>query len=85
MLFPQVRFVLRPSHRPPLCLITFLGRRNIAKQFLKELPVKFYHEFAEHVKQDPTGYETLKRVLGEGDMDAFKKKWEKFVLELRSQ
>jgi len=37
------------------------------------------------VKQDPTGYETLKRVLGESDMDAFKKKWEKFVLELRSQ
>ena len=51
----------------------------------KELLVKFYHEFVAHVKQDPTGYETLKRVLGEGDMDAFKKKWEKFVLELRSQ
>jgi hypothetical protein len=46
--------------------------------------VKFYHEFAAHVKQDRTGYETLKRVLGEGDMEAFGKKWEKFVLDLRS-
>src|SRR2546429_853415 len=50
----------------------------------KGLLVKFYHDFAEHVKQDPTGYETLKHVLGESDMDAFKKKWEEFVLELRS-
>jgi hypothetical protein len=50
----------------------------------KELLVKFYHEFVANVKRDPTGYNTLKRVLGESDMEAFKKKWEKFVLELRS-
>lgn len=51
----------------------------------KGLLVKFYHGFAANVKRDPTGYETLKRVLGETDMQAFKKKWEKFVLGLRSQ
>ena len=33
-------------------------------------------------KVDPTGYESLKEVLGEADMDAFQKKWENFVLGL---
>jgi hypothetical protein len=47
------------------------------------LLVKFYHQFVAAAEQDPTGYETLKRVLGDGDMNAFKKKWETFVLGLR--
>jgi hypothetical protein len=50
----------------------------------KGLLVKFYRTFVANVKVDPTGYATLKAVLGEKDMDAFKEKWEKFVLELRS-
>jgi len=49
----------------------------------KGLLTKFYHEFVAGAKQDPTGYETLKRVLGEKDMEAFQKKWEKFILGLR--
>ena len=35
------------------------------------------------MKSDTTGFNTLKRVLGEKDMVAFQKKWEKFTLELR--
>ena len=50
----------------------------------KGLLVKFFHEFVANVKRDPTGYATLQRVLGESDMAAFKIKWEKFILELRS-
>ncbi len=50
----------------------------------KGLLVKFYREFVAGVKSDPTGYATLQRVLGESDMAAFKTKWEKFILELRS-
>jgi hypothetical protein len=50
----------------------------------KGLLVKFYHEFAASAKEDPTGYATLQRVLGEKDMVAFKKKWETFVLGLRA-
>jgi hypothetical protein len=46
--------------------------------------VKFYHEFAANAQRDPTGYKTLKRVLGEHDMQAFKRQWEKLALELRS-
>ncbi len=49
----------------------------------KELLVKFYHQFIAAADQDPTGYETLKRVVGEKDMEAFRRKWEKFVLSLR--
>jgi hypothetical protein len=49
----------------------------------KELLVKFYHQFRARFRQDPGGYETLKRVLGEKDMKAFKRKWEAFVLRLR--
>lgn len=51
----------------------------------KGLLVKFYQEFVANAKSDPTGFETLKRVLGEKDMDKFKTKWEKFILELRTR
>ena len=44
---------------------------------------KFHHRFVADHKTDPTGYKTLKAVLGEKDMQAFKKKWEEFVLALR--
>ncbi|MGB2613167.1 MAG: DUF1570 domain-containing protein [Phycisphaerae bacterium] len=46
------------------------------------LLVKFYHAFRAAAKEDPTGYETLKRVLGGADMAAFQKRWEQFVLRL---
>ena len=48
----------------------------------KGLLVKFYHEFTANAKSDPTGYNTLKKVLGENDMELFKKKWESFVMDL---
>jgi hypothetical protein len=50
----------------------------------KGLLIKFYREFVADAHRDPTGFETLKRVLGENDMTAFQKKWEKFVLGLRN-
>ena len=46
----------------------------------KGLLVKFYREFRDHATTDPTGYESLKRVLGVTDMDKFQKQWEKFIL-----
>jgi hypothetical protein len=49
----------------------------------KGLLVKFYREFHANQKTDPTGYQSLKKILGEPDMDAFERKWEKFVLALR--
>ncbi len=50
----------------------------------KALLLRFYHEFVANAKNDPTGSTTLKRVLGEDDMAAFQKKWEKFILGLRT-
>ena len=44
---------------------------------------KFYHEFHRSAEEDPTGYETLQRILDEEDMEEFQEKWTKFVLELR--
>ena len=49
----------------------------------KRLLTKFYHAFQANCEKDPTGYETLKTVLDENDMDAFKKGWEKYILSLR--
>lgn len=49
----------------------------------KGVLIRFYREFREQHGNDPSGYKTLQRVLSETDMDAFKKKWEKFVLGLR--
>ena len=47
------------------------------------LLVKFYREFLAHQKTDPSGYLTLRRILGTRDMNAFKVNWEKFVMSLR--
>ncbi|HKY28828.1 MAG TPA: hypothetical protein VJM12_12890 [Pyrinomonadaceae bacterium] len=49
----------------------------------KGLLLKFYGEFHASHRRDSSGYKTLQRILGEPDMDVFKKKWEKFVLGLR--
>jgi hypothetical protein len=48
----------------------------------KGLLVKFYHAFVAAHADDPTGYKTLQATLGEKDMAAFQKKWERFVKEL---
>lgn len=47
------------------------------------LLVKFYREFLAKQKTDPTGFQSLRKVLAEPDMDHFKNKWEKYVLGLR--
>jgi hypothetical protein len=48
----------------------------------KTVLVKFYQEFYAHRQEDPTGFQTLQKVLAQTDMDLFKKKWEKYVLGL---
>ena len=48
----------------------------------KNLLVKFYREFTAHAKEDPTGFQTLKKVLGETDMIAFQKRWQEYVMKL---
>ncbi len=49
----------------------------------KGLLGEFYHAFHKSHADDSTGYETLKRVLGEKDMAAFQGRWEQWVLGLR--
>ena len=49
----------------------------------KGLLVKFYREFWSRQKTDPTGFQSLRKILGEPDMDAFKVKWEKYVMGLK--
>lgn len=48
-----------------------------------ELLKKFYHEFHKNRQDDPTGYNTLKSILGRDDMDAFQREWEEYVMKLR--
>ncbi len=48
-----------------------------------DLLQKFYRQFRENVKTDPTGYTTLQAVLGERDMGDFQKGWEAWALSLR--
>jgi hypothetical protein len=48
----------------------------------KGLLVKFYREFHLHQKADPTGYQSLKKILGGADMRKFKTKWQQYVLGL---
>lgn len=46
------------------------------------LLVRFYKEFRANHAADPTGFATLQKVLGERDMDAFKARWEQWVMRL---
>ena len=48
------------------------------------LLVDFYREFHRNRRRDPTGYETLKSVLGLEDdqMPAFQRKWQRYVASL---
>ncbi len=63
---------------------TNYGQARYLLYYLQEhgLLVRFYKEFYDRRKDDPSGYATLQKILGEADMDAFQKKWEKFVLGL---
>ena len=49
----------------------------------KDVLVKFYQEFVARPKEDPSGFKALQKILAETDMDAFKTKWENYVLGLR--
>lgn len=63
---------------------TNYGQSRYLCYYLQEkgLLVKFFHEFYKNRKEDPTGYRTLRNLLGEEDMATFKEKWEEFVMKL---
>lgn len=63
---------------------TNYGQARYLCYYLQEkgLLVKFYHEFYKNRIEDPSGFKTVKKILGEEDMDIFKDKWEEFVLGL---
>jgi len=44
---------------------------------------RFYRAFLARRAQDPSGYETLKQVLGQKELQAFQRTWEAYVLRLR--
>ena len=46
------------------------------------LLTRFYKEFLANRATDPTGFDTLKKVLAAADMDAFQKDWQTYVLGL---
>ena len=49
----------------------------------KDLLRTYYRRFLASRRDDPSGYKTLKAVLGRDDMDKFQKEWEGYVLKLR--
>jgi hypothetical protein len=49
----------------------------------KGLLLKFYREFLARHKTDPTGFQSLQKILAEADMDKFKISWEKYVMGLK--
>jgi hypothetical protein len=51
----------------------------------KDLLIKFYREFYANHKEDPTGYKSLQKVLGEANMKAFQRRWEEYVLSLKRE
>jgi hypothetical protein len=64
---------------------TNYGQARYLCYYLQEkgLLIKFYREFLAAQKDDPTGFKTLQKTLGESDMDAFKTRWETYVLNLK--
>jgi hypothetical protein len=49
----------------------------------KGLLRRYYREFVANQRTDPSGYATLKRILGVRDMVAFQRGWETYVVGLR--
>jgi hypothetical protein len=47
------------------------------------LLVEFYHDFRKQHRDDPSGYNTLMKVLGNPDAKAFRKRWDAWVATLR--
>lgn len=43
----------------------------------------FYHTFRKQARDDPGGYKTLQKILGETDMADFQKRWQKYVSQLK--
>ncbi len=43
---------------------------------------RYFHAFRTNHRSDPTGYATLRGVLGNPDMVKFQERWERFVLDL---
>jgi hypothetical protein len=55
-------------------LCYYLQQKGLLKDYVRT--------FMANRKEDPTGYEALKKTLAEEDMTAFQTRWEKFVLGL---
>jgi len=51
----------------------------------KKLLVDYYRLFHTQRKNDPTGYQSLIKILGNPNMERFQKQWEKYVLELNEE
>jgi hypothetical protein len=49
----------------------------------KGLLRRYYHAFVKSQRTDPTGFKTMKKILGVSDMAAFKRGWEAYVMGLR--
>ena len=64
---------------------TNYGQARYLCYYLQEhgLLARSHRRFHAHRDQDPTGYETLKAVLGRDDMEAFQKEWEPWVMKLK--
>jgi hypothetical protein len=64
---------------------TNYGQARYLCYYLQEQDLlrKFYHRFHANWEKDPSGYKTLREVLGRRDMDRFQKDWEAWVLKLR--
>lgn len=48
-----------------------------------DLLIKYFHQFVKNSDSDPTGYQTLQKILGRTDMDRFQKEWQIWVSKLR--
>jgi len=49
----------------------------------KGLLIDFYRAFVANQRTDPSGYDTLVKLLGDPDMEVFQKEWEAWALTLR--
>lgn len=49
----------------------------------QQLLRKYFQEFRRNAKKDPTGFQTLKSILGREDMQAFQNDWETYIAKLK--
>ncbi len=81
---PLSELVADPAFYKPEMVGLNYGQARYLMFYLQEkkLLAPYYTQFRDHYKEDPTGLESLKKIIGPQSLEAFEKDWRAWVMTL---